>query len=48
MAETSPLTVAEVLERAAGRTERATGSAREILEAARRDREAQLTTRPDP
>lgn len=40
-------TVAEVLERAARRAERATGSARESLEAARREREREQTARHD-
>jgi hypothetical protein len=39
------LTVGEVLERAASRTERARGSAVEIVDATRRERERELTRR---
>jgi plasmid stability protein len=38
-------TVAEVLERAAARTERATGSAVDVLDGARQERDAALTRR---
>lgn len=40
-------TVAEVLERAARRAERATGSALEVVDAARAEREERLTDRGD-
>lgn len=43
--EVSRPTVAEVLERAAARTERATAWAVDVLDAARRERDEQLTGR---
>lgn len=40
-------TVAEVLDRAAGRAERATASAADVIGAERAERDARILTRPD-